>query len=91
MQKISLAHRLVSADLRMVLNVAFNILPPDDRVIVVRFEELRNIFSPCVNGLKPFLAEDIGEVSLNSNDGSSSEMVAEDPERRDSLPMVSES
>lgn len=54
---INLAHRLVSADLRMILDIALNILPPNDWVIIVRREQLRDMFGPRLNGMKPFLAE----------------------------------
>ena len=74
----------------MVLNVAFDILTPDDRVIVIRFEELRNVFGPRLDGLKPILAEDTGQVSLDSNDSGGGKVVTKNPKRRDSLPIMSE-
>jgi len=74
------AYRLISADFRMILNIALNILPPDDWVVVVGFEELCDVFCPRFDGVEPFLAENSCQVSLNSRDGGRSETVPEDPE-----------
>jgi hypothetical protein len=41
----------------MILDIALNILPPNDWVIIVRREQLRDMFGPRLNGMKPFLAE----------------------------------
>ena len=73
------AYRLISAEFRMILNVTLNILPPDDRMIVVRFEESHDVFRPCFDGIEPFLAEKISQVLLDSGDGGRSETVPEDP------------
>jgi hypothetical protein len=48
-------------------------------------EELCNIFGPCLNIVKPFLAKVIDKVSLNGGDGGRSEMVMKDPKSQDSL------
>ena len=45
---VNLTYRLVPANFRMVLNVSFNVLPPDDWVIVVRPKELFHVFSPGI-------------------------------------------
>ena len=74
------AYCLISADFRMILNVTLDILPPDDRMVGVGFEELRDVFRPCFDGIEPFLAEKISQVSLDSGDGGRSETVPEDPE-----------
>jgi hypothetical protein len=63
----------------MVLDIAFNILTPDDRVVVIWSKELGNVFCPHINGLKPFLSEDVGQVSMNCNDSGSGDVVTEDP------------
>ena len=81
----NLTYRLVSTNLGVVSNVAFNIFPPDDWVVVIRFEELRNVFGPCLDGMKPILAKDAVQVSLDSNNGGGGKVVTEDPERRDGL------
>ena len=47
------------------------------------------MFSPRLNGLKPLLVEDNRQVSLNSDNGGGDEVVMENPERRDGLPMMS--
>jgi len=86
----NLTYRLISTNFGVVLNVTLNILPPDDRVIIIRFEELCNVFGPCLNGLKPFLAEGTGQVSLDGNDGGGGKVVTENPERRDGLVIMSE-
>jgi len=75
----------------MFFDVTFNVLPPDDRVVVICFKESHHIFSPCFDVFEPFHAENTGQVSLDSSDGGGSEMVTEDPECCDSLPAMSES
>jgi len=85
MRKTKSAYCLVSADLRMVLNVALDVLTPDDRVIIIRVKELHDIFSPSFNGVKPFLAKDIGQVSLDRDNCGSGDVVTENPKRGDGL------
>jgi hypothetical protein len=72
----------------MVLDIAFNILAPDDWVVVPRSELPCNIFSPRFHSSEPLLAEDSRHVSLYGNDGGSSKVVAEDTKRGDCLPFV---
>jgi len=78
-------YRFVSTNLRVILNITLGVLPPDYWIIVGWPEEFCDIPCPCFNGVEPFTAEHMCEVSLNSEDGSRSEMVAKDPERCDGL------
>jgi len=78
------AHRLISTDFRVILNVTFNIRVPNDWVII-RLEESCDIFSPRFDGLESVLAKDTRQVSLNSGDSSSSEVITEDAKCRDGL------
>ena len=80
-----ITYRFVSADFGVVWNVALNILAPDDWVVFVRFEKLRNVFSSRINIIKSLLAKYTGEMSLNGCDCSGSNVVAKDPKRRDGL------
>ena len=64
----------------MVLDISLNILPPNDRVIIVQFEESRNISGPRFNSFESLAAEDVGHLSMNGSDGGSSEVIMEDPE-----------
>jgi len=65
----------------MILNVAFSILVPDDRVIVVRqLEQFRDVFSSCFDTVESFLAEHGRQMPLDSGNSSSGNMIAEDPE-----------
>ena len=73
----------------MIWDVALNILAPDDWVVFVRFEELRNVRSPRIKMIKFLLAKYGGEMSLNGCDSSRSDVVAEDPQRRDGLVTMS--
>jgi hypothetical protein len=79
------AYCFVSANFEVVLHITLSILPPYYWVVVFRSEELCNIFGPCLNIVKPFLAKDIDKVSLNSGDGGRSEMVTKDPKSQDRL------
>jgi len=47
------------------------------------------MFGPRLNGLKPLLAEDNRQVSLNSDNGGGGEVVTENPKRCDGLPIMS--
>ena len=85
MHRGKLPYRFVSTDLGVILNIAFGVLAPEYWMIIGRPEELCNISRPCFNGVKPFIAEHMREVSLNGKDGSRSNMVTEDPERCDGL------
>lgn len=73
------AYRFVSTDFGVVRNVALNILAPDDWVVFVRFEELRNVRGSRINIIEFLLAKYTGEMSLDSHDGSRSDVVAKDP------------
>lgn len=81
-------YRLVSPNFRVIFDITLNVLPPDDRMIFLRFEELRNIFGPRLDCIEPFLAEYAGQVSLDSSDGSRSEVVTKNPECRGGLMTV---
>jgi len=74
----------------VVLDVPLNVLAPYDWVIVVRFEQLRDIFHPCFNIEESLATENVGHVSMHGNNGSASEVVAEDTECGDRLPNASE-
>jgi len=74
----------------VIFDVTFNVLPPDDWVVVICFKESHHILSPCFNVLEPFRTENIGQVSLDGSDGGGSEIVTENPECCDSLPAMSE-
>jgi hypothetical protein len=63
------------------LNIAFSIFPPDDRVVVVRLEELLNIVCSCFDSLKSFLAKEMRYVSLDGGDSGGGKMVPENPKR----------
>ena len=65
----------------MIRNVALNILTPDDWMFFIRFEELCNIFSSCIDSIKLPLVEYTGEMSLNSCDSGGSKVVTKDPKR----------
>lgn len=71
----------------MILDVALDKLPPDNRMVFVRFEELCDVFGPSFDGIESFLAEHTGQVTLDSDDSSRSEVVTEDPKRQDGLRM----
>src|ERR1700759_3856110 len=60
-----ITYGLLSTNFRVIGDVAFNILTPDDWMILVRFEELCDVLGPRVNGIKPLLVEYVGEVTLN--------------------------
>jgi hypothetical protein len=77
--------RFVSTNSGVIRNVAHNIFVPDYRMVPIRFEKLRDVVSPCMDGVKPLPAECVGEVSLNGHDSSRSEVVAKDPKRGDGL------
>lgn len=64
----------------MVLNVAFNVLAPDDRVVVFFVEESVDVCGPRFNSLKLFLAVDGLQVFLDSPKSFRSNVVAEDTE-----------
>jgi hypothetical protein len=74
----------------MVLDITFDVLTPDDRVVIIWPKELGNVFRPCINSSEPLLSEDVGQVSMDSNNGGSGNVVTKDPDRRDSLCSVSE-
>ena len=73
----------------MIWDVALNMLVPDDWVVFVGFEELRNVRGPRIEMIKFLLAKYGGEMSLNGCDSSRSDVVAEDPQRRDGLVTMS--
>ena len=77
---MNLSYRLVPTNFSMVLNVAFDVLSPNDRVIIIRFKEFRNKFGPRFYGVKPFLAKNTGQVPLDGNNGSGGEVVTENTE-----------
>jgi hypothetical protein len=69
----------ITPNFRVIRNVTFNILAPDDWVVFVGFEELSDICRSCINSIESLLTEYVGEMSLNGCDGGSGEVVAEDP------------
>ena len=74
----------------MVLDITFNVLTPDDQVVIIWPKELGNVFRPCINSSEPLLSEDVRQVSMDSNNGGGGNVVTKDPNRRDSLRSVSE-
>jgi hypothetical protein len=84
-----ITYRFVSSDFRVVRDVALDILAPDDRMILVGFEELRDILSSRIKSIEPLLAEHIGEVLLYGHNGSGSEVIVEDPDSRECLATAS--
>jgi len=74
------AYRLVSANFSVVLDISFGVLAPDDRVIFVRFEELRNVISSPFNSIEPFLAEYTRHILLDGGDGGGAKSIPEEPE-----------
>lgn len=69
----------------MILNIALNILPPDDRIVFLRFELLRDVVRPPFNCVEPVLAEHTGHMSLDGNNGGGSDIVPEARKRCDGL------
>lgn len=65
----------------MIFNITLDVLPPDDWMVVLRFEKFGDIFGPSFDGVEPLLPEHTGQVSLDSSDGGRSEVVAKDPQR----------
>ena len=75
-----IAYCFVSSNFRVIWDVSLDIFPPDDWVILLQPEESHNIFSPCFKGIEPFLVEDVWQMTLDSGDSISGNMVAEDTE-----------
>ena len=82
---MGLTYCLVSTNLRVILNIALSVLPPDDQVINRQFEELHYISDSSFKSIEPLLLEHIIQVLLDSGDGSGSEMVMKNPEHRHGL------
>lgn len=76
---------LVSLNFRAIWDISVNVLLPNDWMVDLRLEELCNVFCLRFEGVESFLTEDIGEMSLNSNNCSTSNMVVENPKRCDHL------
>lgn len=78
-----MTHRFVSTNFRVVLNVTFNILSPNNGVVVFRFKKLINVLGPRFNSLDPF--KDDRHIFLDGKNSNSSKVVAKDTKRRDCL------
>ena len=73
-------YRLISTNLRVILHIALGVLPPDDRMIIRRFEEFHDMPGPSFKSIELLLLEHIGQVSLDGGDSNRSEMVTKNPE-----------
>jgi hypothetical protein len=73
-------YSFVPSNLRVVLDITFGVLPPYDWMVMLRFEEVSNVFGPSLNGIELLLAEYSDKVSLNGGDSGRSKVVSEDPE-----------
>jgi hypothetical protein len=73
-------YRLVSANFGMILDVALDILSPNDRMIIFRLEKFSNVFGPRFKSVNSFLAEYTGQVLLDGSNGGRGKVVTKDSE-----------
>lgn len=83
--EISLTHRYIPTNFGVILDIPLNIFTPNERMIVIGFEELRNVAHPCFDVLKSLGLKDMGHVSMHSGNGGGGEVIVEDTESRDRL------